>query len=150
VHGAGAYDGHPGGHVLLDLGDDDYTRGRPHPMIDPSQRNAALRAHAADPATAVLLFDVVLGYGAHADPAPELAQTLRQAVADARAHGRALALVGHVCGTDADPQDKARQVEALAAAGTIVATSNFEAAQLAAAIARERAAVAHQREKAAR
>jgi succinyl-CoA synthetase alpha subunit len=145
VHGAEAYDGHPGGHVLLDLGDDDYTRGRPHPMIDPSQRNAALRAHAADPATAVLLFDVVLGYGAHADPGPELANTLRQAVADARAQDRALVLVGHVCGTDADPQDKARQVEALAAAGTIVAASNFEAAQLAAAIARERAGAVRQR-----
>jgi len=138
VDGAGSYDGKHGGHVLLDLGDDDYTRGRPHPMIDPAQRNAALREHAGDPATAVLLFDVVLGYGAHADPAPELAETLRAATASARAQGRALVLIGHVCGTDADPQDKARQVDALAGAGAVVAASNFEAAQLAARIATAR------------
>ena len=57
------------GHVFIDMGDDDYTRGRPHPMIDPSLRNAAIRTQGADPATAAILFDVVLGFGSHADPA---------------------------------------------------------------------------------
>ncbi len=60
--------------MFLDLGDDDYTRGRPHPMIDPSLRDAAVRAQGADPQTAAILFDVVLGFGSHADPAAGLAR----------------------------------------------------------------------------
>ena len=62
-------DGRFDGHVFLDLGDDDYTRGRPHPMIDPSLRDAAVRTQGADPHTAAILFDVVLGFGSHDDPA---------------------------------------------------------------------------------
>ena len=57
------------GHTFVDLGDDRYTRGRPHPMIEPEIRNAHVAAAAADPAVGVILLDVVLGYGAHADPA---------------------------------------------------------------------------------
>jgi succinyl-CoA synthetase alpha subunit len=141
VHGASSYAGQDtrnAGHLFIDLGDDDYTRGRPHPMIDPSQRNAAIRAHAADAAVAALLFDVVLGYGAHPDPAAELATALRDARAIASAQGRALALIGHVCGTDGDPQDRARQLATLAEAGAVVAASNFEAAALAAELALRR------------
>jgi hypothetical protein len=104
-------------------------------MIDPSQRNAAIRAHAADPAVAALLFDVVLGFGAHPDPAGELATALRDAHASASAQGRTLALIGHVCGTDGDPQDKARQRETLVNAGAVLAESNFAAAVLAAEVA---------------
>ena len=128
------------GHVFIDMGDDDYTRGRPHPMIDPSLRNAAVRTHAADPATAAILFDVVLGYGSHADPAGGLAEALADAQRDARAQGRTLALIGHVCGTDGDPQDRAAQMRRLEAAGAIVAGSNFEAAVLAAHLATKRRA----------
>ena len=135
VHGVQSLEGAIEGHVFIDLGDDEYTRGRPHPMIDPSQRNAAFRLHASDAATAVLLFDVVLGYGAHPDPTRELAESLRDAVAAAKAEGRTLVLIGHVCGTDADPQDKPRQVAALEDTGVIVADSNFHAASLAAEIA---------------
>ena len=61
--GARPFDGRFDGHVFLDLGDDDYTRGRPHPMIDPTLRNAAVRTQGADPQTAAILFDVVLGFG---------------------------------------------------------------------------------------
>jgi hypothetical protein len=138
VHGALPYEGHDArhaGHLFLDLGDDEYTRGRPHPMIDPSQRNAAIRAHAADPTVAALLFDVVLGFGAHPDPAAELAAALRDARAIASTQQRTLALIGHVCGTEDDPQDKARQRETLADAGAVIAASNFEAAALAAEVA---------------
>jgi succinyl-CoA synthetase alpha subunit len=79
AHGALAFDGRFEGHVFLDLGDDEYTRGRPHPMIDPSVRDAAVRAQAADPHTAAILFDVVLGYGAHPNPAAGLAAALADA-----------------------------------------------------------------------
>ncbi len=127
--------GHVGGHVFLDLGDDDYTRGRPHPMIDPSHRDAAVRAQGADPNTAAILFDVVLGFGAHMDPARGLAQALADAQGEARRQGRELALIGHVCGTADDPQDKADQVRQLEAAGAWVADSNISAALLAARLA---------------
>ena len=79
--GAAQFDGRFDGHVFLDLGDDDYTRGRPHPMIDPTLRDAAMRAQGADAQTAAILFDVVLGFGAHADPASGLAQALADAAA---------------------------------------------------------------------
>jgi len=130
VEGAAAIDGKVAGHAFIDYGDDEYTRGRPHPMIDPSLRNAAMRAHASDPQTSVILFDVVLGYGAHADPATDLAATIRAV----RASGAAA--IGHVCGTDGDPQGRAAQVATLKDAGAVVADSNFEAAVLAARYAR--------------
>ena len=135
AHGAEQFDGRFAGHVFLDLGDDDYTRGRPHPMIDPSLRNDAIRAQGADPQTAAILFDVVLGYGSHEDPARELAEALEDAAAKARAEKRALALIGHVCGTDGDPQDRAGQMARLRAAGAMLAESNVEAALLAAHLA---------------
>ena len=138
AQGAKTFGGHAGradGHVFLDLGDDDYTRGRPHPMIDPTLRDAAVRAQGADPNVAVILFDVVLGFGSHDDPARGLAQALVDAQGAARSQGRTLALIGHVCGTDGDPQDKAAQVRQLEAAGAIIVGSNVEAALLAALVA---------------
>jgi succinyl-CoA synthetase alpha subunit len=135
VTGAAALEGASGGHVFIDMGDDEYTQGRPHPMIDPSLRNAAVRAQAADPATAAILVDVVLGYGAHADPAAGLAEALIAGQREARAQGRTLALIGHVCGTGGDPQDRAAQIRKLEAAGAIVADGNFQAATLAAELA---------------
>jgi succinyl-CoA synthetase alpha subunit len=139
AHGAklveGRFDGH-NGHLFLDMGDDDYTRGRPHPMIDPGLRNDAIRSQGADPQTAAILFDVVLGFGAHPDPARELAHALAAARSDAHSQGRELVVIGHVCGTDGDPQGRAAQVAQLEAAGAIIAGSNVEAALLAAHLAR--------------
>ena len=132
VHGALPFDGRAEGHVFIDMGDDEYTRGRPHPMIDPSLRNAAIRTAAVDPAVAVILFDVVLGYGAHPDPAGELADALRDAQQAAGTQSRTLVMIGHVCGTEGDPQDKATQMKRLADAGVVVAESNIHAATLAA------------------
>jgi len=140
AHGATPYDGKRGGHVFLDLGDDDYTRGRPHPMIDPSERNAMVRAQGTEPQTAAIVFDVVLGYGAHADPAAPLAEALVDAQRIAAAAGRSLALIGHVCGTDGDPQGKAKQVQQLERAGAVIVGSNIEAAALAAHLAEQLAA----------
>ena len=128
------------GHVFIDMGDDDYTRGRPHPMIDPALRNAAVLSHAADPATAAILVDVVLGYGSHPDPAQALADALFAAQREARARGRSLALVAHVCGTEGDPQGRVGQVRKLEAAGAIVAESNVQAALVCAALAEARKA----------
>ena len=119
-------------HVMIDMGDDEYTRGRPHPMIDPSLRNAAIRDAGRDPALAVLLFDVVLGFGSHPSPADELAAALRDAQRAAASAGRGLVAIGHVCGTDGDPQDRDAQRRALESVGAIVVDSNIEAARLAA------------------
>ncbi len=137
--GASVFDGRTTGHVLLDLGEDEYTRGRPHPMIDPALRDAAVREHGADPRTAAILFDVVLGFGAHDDPARGLAQALADAQRAAQAQGRTLALIGHVCGTDGDPQDRAAQVRQLQDVGALIIGSNVEAAWLAAELAARRA-----------
>jgi len=108
----------------LDLGDDRYTRGRPHPMIEPELRNEHIAAALADTRVAVLLFDVVLGYGAHADPAGVLVQALA---------GSRKPAIASVTGTEQDPQGWSRQVAALRAAGVQVAPSNALAAALAAA-----------------
>ena len=111
------------GHRFIDLGDDRYTRGRPHPMIDPEIRNAHVAAAAADPAVGVILVDVVLGYGAHADPAG----VLLSAKCDKT-------VIASVTGTDDDPQVRSRQVAKLREAGVLVAPSNAQAAELAAAL----------------
>jgi succinyl-CoA synthetase alpha subunit len=120
----------PAKNRVIDLGEDVFTRGRPHPMIDPRLRIERIAAEAADREVAVLLFDVVLGDGAHSDPAGALAASLKAAVK------RGLAVVGSVCGTEADPQVRSRQVKRLKESGVLVAESNAQAARLAAAIAR--------------
>lgn len=118
-------------HTVLDLGDDAFTVGRPHPMIDATARIERLLQEAADPEVRVLLLDVVIGWGAHADPAAELAPALREAQAIARRGGRRLAVIGFVCGTDQDPQGLARQEAALRDAGMVLAGNSANAAWLA-------------------
>jgi FdrA protein len=112
----------------VDYGDDRYTRGRAHPMIDPSLRNQAILSAADDPRTAVLLLDVILGYGAHDDPAGALAPVVKQAHERAQQAGRQLAVLAHVVGTDADPQNLSRQEATLRAAGAHLFASNHHAA----------------------
>jgi hypothetical protein len=126
-------------HTVIDLGDDAFTRGRPHPMIDLALRKERLLREAADPEVAVILFDVVLGYGAHPDPAPELAVALNEARAVAAAAGRRITLVGSVCGTAGDPQDLERQEAALRQAGVLLAESNAQAVRMASAVAARQA-----------
>ena len=116
-------------HTMLDLGDDDFTVGKPHPMIDPSTRIARIAQEAADPETAVLLLDIVLGYGGHLDPAGALGAAIMQARA-----GRELAVVAFVCGTEQDPQVRSQQEAKLKAAGCLVAASSTQAVQWAAAL----------------
>jgi len=124
------------GYRFDDFGSERYTRGRPHPMIDPSLRNAAVAAAGADAQVGVLLVDVVLGDGAHADPAAALAPAVLAARASAGRQGRPFHVIGHVVGTDQDPQGLARQEARLREAGALVCPSNRLAAELAREIAR--------------
>ena len=123
------------GHTIVDMGDDDFTRGRPHPMIDPTLRDERVRAEMLDPETAVVLFDLVLGYGASSEPAQGLIATLAQVRAEAPGRDLPL-LIAHVCGTEADPQNRSRQIDALREAGVLVAGCNAEAALWASRVAR--------------
>jgi FdrA protein len=117
-------------HRVVDLGDDALTLGRAHPMIDGRLRREWIAREGADAGTAVLLLDLVLGHGAHADPAGDLLPAL-----DAARRARPMAVVASVTGTDRDPQNRAGQVRALQAHGVLVMPSNAQAARLAARIA---------------
>ena len=119
-------------HTALDLGDDAFTVGRPHPMIDQAARLERLMQEAKDPAVRVILLDVVIGWGAHPDPAAELGRAIDQANTLVRKAGRQLAFVGFVCGTESDPQVLSRQEALLRKAGMVLAPSSASAAWLAA------------------
>jgi FdrA protein len=123
---------HSQGHTAIDLGEEEFTVGRPHPMIDNDLRIRRLLQEAHDPQTAVILLDVVLGYGAHPDPAGELGPAIRQAKEIARQAGRELPVIASVTGTEQDPQCLSRQAAALEAAGVLVCPSNAEAARISA------------------
>lgn len=122
--GAGALEAKS--HQMIDLGADEYTQGRPHPMIEPVVRSASLSASLADPSVAVVLLDVILGFGAHADPADAVLKALADAPMDRPQ------VICSVCGTDRDPQNRSAQVKKLEQAGVVVAPSNADAAALAA------------------
>ena len=124
VPGADALGEAKGRHVMIDLGYDEFTRGRPHPMIEPAMRDGPLAAALDDPEVGVALIDIVLGFGAHPDPAGHVAQFL------ARRPGTA-PIVASVVGTDADPQPRVDQVQKLRNAGVIVAASAADAAETA-------------------
>ena len=113
--------------TVIDLGEDEFTVGRPHPMIDYTLRNRRILEEAADPATAVILLDVVLGYGSNPDPAAELVPVLRKAA-------RKVAVVCSITGTDQDPQNRSRVEQALRKAGAIVMPSNAAACKMAGSI----------------
>lgn len=119
------------GYVVIDLGDDVYTQGKPHPMIDPEVRIRMIRECASDPAVGVILFDCMLGYGCHPDMAGALAPVIRETLAQAKAEGRELFYVATVCGTRQDPQDYDRAVETLTECGVLVESSNARAVRMA-------------------
>ena len=125
------------GNTFLDMGEDHFTRGKPHPMIDPELRNPRILQEAADPATRVIILDFVLGYGAHMDPVGVAHSTLVEVTDAARAEGRALTIVAYVLGTDEDPQNKTQQIARLRELGVVVCDSNAQAARVAAAIIQE-------------
>lgn len=118
----------PAGNCVVDFGEDELTEGRAHPMIDPALRLASFDSAANDPGVGVVLMDLVLGHGAHPDPAAELADHVKRALAQ---RPDDLAVVVSVCGTDLDPQQADVQADALSAAGAQVTRSAASAARLA-------------------
>lgn len=118
-------------HTCLDFGDDAFTVGRPHPMIDPSLRAERVLTEADDPTCAVILCDCVIGYGSHPNPAEDLAEAIRGARQTAANAGRQLACICAVCGTEGDPQGLSRTQRQLEEAGALVLPSNAQAARFA-------------------
>ena len=119
------------GYEVMDLGDDIYTQGKPHPMIDPEIRIRKIRECAQDANTGVILLDCVLGYGSHPDMAGALAGTIREALRTAGQEGRQLYFVASVCGTQQDPQSYEAAINTLEECGVLVEASNARAVRLA-------------------
>ena len=112
----------PAAHPMLDLGDDQYTQGRPHPMIDPTVRDEAIIQALQDNNVAIILVDVVIGYGSHEDPAGHLAGVIKSLAIQ-----NGPAIIASVTGTEEDPQVRSRQVAKLESAGVHVAPTNADA-----------------------
>ena len=119
------------GYEVLDLGDDIYTQGKPHPMIDPEVRIKKIKEYAEDENTGVILLDCVLGYGSHPDMAGALADGIKDAIEKAKKKGRALYFVATVCGTEYDPQNYQAAIRTLQGCGVLVEESNARAVRLA-------------------
>ncbi|MDE0331178.1 MAG: acyl-CoA synthetase FdrA [Nitrospinae bacterium] len=119
------------GHCVVDMGDDLFTRGKPHPMIDPTPRSTRIVQEARDPETAVVLFDVVLGLGAHEDPAGEAARAIEESSSPG------VLFIASVTGTGGDPQGLKAQRAGLAEAGVLVADTHAGACLSAAEALRE-------------
>jgi succinyl-CoA synthetase alpha subunit len=119
------------GYQVIDYGDDKYTQGRAHPMIDPHTRIEALKQFGSDPKTGIILLDVVLGYGSHPDMANALAPTIHEILSKAQKEHHQLYVITSVCGTQQDPQNYEQSVKTLRAAGALVESSNAKAVRLA-------------------
>ncbi|MGX7265134.1 acyl-CoA synthetase FdrA [Enterococcus crotali] len=118
-------------HTFIDFGADEFTNGKPHPMIDPSNRIARFKEEAEDPTVGVILMDFVLGYGAHPDPVGVMVPAMKAAKEKAALQGRHLEIIGYVLGTDLDKQNINEQVEKLTSIGAIYASSSQNAGLLA-------------------
>lgn len=113
--------------TCIDLGDDDFTVGKPHPMIDPMGRVERLPQEAEDEEVAIILMDFVIGYGSHVDPAGEMLPGIIEAKKKMESKGKYLSVVGYICGTENDPQNYKAQKEKLEDAGVIIMPSNAQA-----------------------
>jgi len=123
------------GNSLVDMGDETFTVGRPHPVIDPSILEERLIQEGTDPETAVLLFDLLLGYGIHEDPVGTVEAALGEIRECQETAGRHISLVCALCGTDSDPQGYEDQKRRLEALGVKVFLCNARAALYAGLIA---------------
>jgi succinyl-CoA synthetase alpha subunit len=122
-------------HTIIDLGDDEFTVGKPHPMIDYSTRCKRIIEEAEDPETAVILLDIVLGYGSNMNPLEEVIPVIKKVKEITSAHKYHLPVICSVTGTDKDPQNRTAVVAALSKEGVIVMKSNAAASKLAILIA---------------
>ena len=120
------------GNVLLDMGEDEFTVGKPHPMIEPSLRNKRIIKEAKDSEVGVILLDFELGFASHSDPAGAAVSAIKEARKIAAADSRELVFVGYICGTKSDYQNYDNQKQKLKEAGVILAENNVQAAQMAA------------------
>jgi FdrA protein len=118
-------------HTFVDFGDDEFTRGRPHPIIDPSLRIARFLQEARDPAVGVIVMDFILGFGAHDDPVGVTLPAILESKALAAREGRHLEILGYVLGTEDDMPSLGDQTRQLAAAGVTIASSCTNAGLLA-------------------
>jgi FdrA protein len=109
---------------IIDLGEEEFTAGRPHPMIDPTLRNMRLLADAKDPEVALIMLDIMLGYGSNPNPAGAMIDSIRKAQQVARDSGRVLPILAHVCGTNQDPQNRTDQETKLVDVGVRVFPTN--------------------------
>jgi FdrA protein len=114
---------------IVDMGDDHYTQGKPHPMIDGSERKRRILLESRDPQVAVLMVDFILGYGASMDPVGDLLNSIIEAKRNVKDRGGFLSVVANICGTNGDPQDLNLQRKMLIEAGVVVFDSNADAAQ---------------------
>ena len=115
---------------LIDMGAEEFTRGRPHPVIDPEILKPRLWKEGSDPEVAVILLDFILGYGAHADPVGVLIETITSIKKRVEEENRHLSIVASVCGTENDPQDLVDQENKLRESDVIVMPSSAQAAFL--------------------
>ncbi len=134
------------GHTAIDLGAEEFTRGKPHPMIDPTVRLQYLARAAEDPATAVILLDIVLGFCSHPDPASVYAPAIKRLRSEAQSGGRSLPVIVSLCGTEGDPQRLSSQRTRLEAAGALVLESNESAAFVAAALVIDESGISQAKE----
>lgn len=118
------------GHRIVDLGDDVYTLGRPHPMIDPTTRSIEIEKLIQQQDVGVLLLDVVLGFGACADPAGAVVDAVRK-VREARGARNPLVVIATLTGTENDPQCRTTQADTLLNADIVVMNNLQEAILLA-------------------
>ena len=118
-------------HTFLDFGDDDFTNGKPHPMIDPTNRISRVIEEARDPEVAVIVMDFVLGFGSHEDPVGSTIEAIKEAKAIAAAEGRELIILAYVLGTDLDTPSLEQQSQMLLDAGVILASSSTNTGLLA-------------------
>ncbi len=119
---------------FIDLGEDEFTRGKPHPMIDPSVRQERILIEAEEKEAGVILMDFVLGFGSNPDPVGEMIPYIRKAREIAAQDGRYVCMISSICGTGSDPQSLIGQEKKLEEEGVIVMPSNAQAVRLAAAI----------------
>jgi FdrA protein len=119
------------GHSCVDMGDDIFTVGKPHPILAPELRRERMLSEAADPETGLIFLDIVIGFGCHPDPATEFTNYIVEAKEIAAKQGRHLPVIVYLAGVEDDPQKYSQQVKILETSGAIVAPTNAVAARLA-------------------